>query len=285
MSTDREDPVHPQRPATPASPTTPDGDGLHPSTDPHPSTGVPTGTAPRAVLRPVPEGFPTPPPRPARLHRRSALPAPEPPPTRRRPGILLAVAGAAALVLVLGIAGGVLAVRALIDDPRTARAPHSTTATERAPNASAPTDPGSSAPSDPSRGAAGSGEGTVLGDVTVRVVSTEVGEESVGDASAPMSPRGQYVTVVLEITNDSDQVLVLGQRRQVQLETSHQGLHHPDPGASAALDASTAPDTEIPAGGTGQIHAVFDIPADVEPVMLHFHLTGDGGAGPIPWSG
>lgn len=276
------DPAIPDAPQTSDSPVDPgtgprsaEGTGLHPA------TGVPTGTAPRAVLRPVPEGFPTPPPRPARPNRRPALPAPEPAPGPRRSRILLAAAGAAALVLILGITGGVLAVRALTDDPDQADAPPAATSTDAGQTTATPTDE----ESDPPQGSPGSGASTHLGAITVRVVSTEVGLESVGDPSSPMTPRGQFVTVVLEITNESDEVLALGERGQVQLEGSDRGLHHPDPDASAAYEAPTSAETEVPAGGTGMIHAVFDIPVDTEPTTLHINLSRYGGAGVIPWNG
>ena len=289
MATDHEGPG-PHEPAGPEGPDRPDSpvEDSPPAEDTglHPSTGGPTGTAPRAVLRPVPEGFPTPPPRPARPNRRPALPAPEPPPAPRRSGTVIAVAVGAALVLLLGIAGAVLAMRALTGGPPGGAAPAVTSAPQ-APEASTETgateDESAVEPDQNPSGALSSG--TVLGDVTVSVVSTEVGVASVGDDTAVVEPRGQFVTVVLELTNDSDQALSLGDRGQVQLQTSDGALYYPDPDASAALDAPTAPDGEVPAGGTGRVHAVFDIPADAEPQTLHIDLTEYGGAGPVPWAG
>ena len=248
MATDHEGPG-PHEPAGPEGPDRPDSpvEDSPPAevTGLHPSTGVPTATA-----MTVPE-------------RRGA-----------------------ALVLLLGIAGAVLAMRALTGGPPGGAAPAVTSAPQ-APEASTETgateDESAVEPDQNPSGALSSG--TVLGDVTVSVVSTEVGVASVGDDTAVVEPRGQFVTVVLELTNDSDQALSLGDRGQVQLQTSDGALYYPDPDASAALDAPTAPDGEVPAGGTGRVHAVFDIPADAEPQTLHIDLTEYGGAGPVPWAG
>lgn len=212
--------------------------------------------------------------------------------------MILAVAGAAVLVLILGITGGVLGVRALTDAPRRAAAPPAATDDGQAPGTQDPgtapdpgaaQDPGSSAPSSqtaPSpQDPAALGGGATFGDITVSVVSTEAGIDSVGDGAAPMRPRGQFVAVALEFTNDSDRTLLLGERGQVQMQTFDGALHHPDADASAALDAPTSTGGEVPAGATGRIHVVFDVPADAEPEILHIDLAEYGGAGQLPVSG
>lgn len=79
-------------------------------------------TTARAVLRPVPEGFPTPPPGPGRPTRRPAVQqpgdaVPDPDDPQRKRLIIVSLVVVAVLVLVVAIGGSILAYRALSPRP------------------------------------------------------------------------------------------------------------------------------------------------------------------------
>lgn len=254
-----------ERPAVPGAPAdeADPAPGGPPASESGPTTAMRGGTAPRAVLRPVPEGFPTPPPRPARPNRRPA-PTPETSagPGPRRGLLIAAIALAAVLVLVVAVGGGILAVRAL---------------TSEDPQGGAAT-PGSEAPAAP----AGAGE-VQLGEVTVTEVSTEVGVRSVGEGSTAVEPEGEFVIVTIEVANGSEAGVSI--RENVTLETAD--------GESIAADADAGrvhvADTEhfglLGAGDTESFHMVYDVPIGSTPAALRLDLVTIGETGELPLAG
>ena len=250
-----------ERPAVPGAPEdeADPAPGAPPSSETGPTTAMRGGTAPRAVLRPVPEGFPTPPPRPARPNRRPApTPGTAPGPGPRRGLLIAAIALAAVLVLIVAVGGGILAVRALTsDDPQ-----------------------GGAAPS----GSASAGTGEVqLGEVTVTEVSTEVGVRSVGEGSTAVEPEGEFVIVTIEVANGSEAGVSI--RENVTLETAD--------GQSIAADADAGrvhvADTEhfglLGAGDTESFHMVYDVPIGSTPAALQLDLVTIGESGELPLAG
>jgi hypothetical protein len=237
--------------------------GDAPATDVRSATGLRGGTAPRAVLRPIPEGFPTPPPRPARPNRRPA-PKPDPSAAPRRPrGLLLAgISAAAVLLLVVVVGGGILAIRAL---------------TPEAPVAVDPVAQESEAPAAPDS------PGQVrIGEVELTEVSTEVGVRSVGGQGSGLEPEGEYVIVTFEVMNPTDAGATIGQN--LALETAD-GAHPVDPGATQAHLADSSAYGTVPPGGTGRFHAVFDVPIGSDPTGLQVAISTVGQSGTLPLSG
>ena len=254
----------------------------HPSTQEssvtglQPTTGVPTGTAPRAVLRPVPDGFPTPPPRPARPNRAPALPATDaPPPPRRTPMyILLAVLGV--LILVVGIGGGLLVFRTLGgDSPEPAAGPP---ATSQAPS-DEPDATGSAATSGTSTG----GGSVVLGEATVTLVSAEQASEIAPDGESPL--RGEFLIVTLDIENAGDQALRLEDR--VTLVTSQGAEVAPDQTASRRHTESgveSRHENYVQPRSQSLVHLVFEGGGSTDGAELQFALDSDEGQGVLPLS-
>ncbi|WP_422115175.1 DUF4352 domain-containing protein [Brachybacterium sp. UNK5269] len=244
-----------------------DGPDPAPGTGAVPALGVPTATTPRAVLRPIPEGFPTPPPRPARRHRRPA-PAPGPAPSSSRPrGLVLAgILAAVALLLVVAVGGGVLALRGL------------------SPSAPAASDPAASDPVAASDPAAPAGTARI-GEVTVEEVSTEVGVRAVGAGGSALEPEGEFVIITLTVRNPTDQVLTVSDN--MTLETADGAGHAADPGAGAAHVAQSRPYGLVTVGGESTFHAVFDVPIGAEPTAVHldFGSNADAGEGTLPLGG
>lgn len=267
----------PLEPAGAGGPSAADGgasEGAHPVSDHDPgsvpATGVPTGTAPRAVLRPVPEGFPTPPPRPARPNRRPA-PAPDASAPSSRPRALVIAGIVAAIVLLLAVAvgGGVLALRSL---------PSS------APAASDPvaSDPAASDPAGPDPAPAGTAR---IGEITVEEVSTEVAVRAVGDSGARLEPEGEFVIITFTVRNPTDQVLTVSDN--MTLETADGAGHAADQDAGAAHVTPSRPYGLVPVGGDSTFHAVFDVPIGAEPTALRldFRSNADAGEGTLPLGG
>lgn len=230
-----------------------------------PAMGLPTSTTPRAVLRPVPDGFPTPPPRPAKPNRRPALPPQEPEQPRPRGLMIVALATVAVLVLSVGIGGSILVYRAL--------APEETSPAVSDPAA---TDPAGSTDG----GAAGEVE---IGAVTVREVSTELGVASVG--RPPIEADGEFVILTIEFVNDSDLALLVSD--SVTLETSEQESYSPSREASNAHLADTEAFGVVTENSTESIHMVFDVSIGAEPVAAHVDLSSNtqAGTGTLPLGG
>lgn len=251
--------------AASAEPTT----GLHsaagtaPATDVRSATGLRGGTAPRAVLRPVPEGFPTPPPRPARPNRRPALkPDPSAAPRRPRGLLLVGLSVAAVLLLVVVVGGGILAIRALTPD---------------APVAADPVAQESEAPAAP-----GSPGQVRIGEVELTEVSTEVGVRSVGGQGSGLEPEGEYVIVTFEVRNPTDAGATIGQN--LALETAD-GAHPVDPESTRAHLADSSAYGTVQPGETGRFHAVFDVPIGSDPTGLQVAISTVGESGTLPLSG
>lgn len=233
-----------------------------PSTGIHPVTGM--RTAPRAVLRPVPEGFPTPPPRPARPNRRPA-PKPETAPaaTGRRGLLISGIAVAVILLLVVAVGGAVLAVRALTPaDPAASEAP----ATD----------------ADPSEASEDAGQ-VQIGEVSISEVSTEVGVRGVGDQGTSLEPTGEYIVVVFEIDNPSDVSVEIGSN--VTLETADGQPYASDPLAGKAYVGESKDFGTLPAGETGVFHQVYDVPIGSEPAAVHFTFSMLDESGTLPLGG
>lgn len=225
-----------------------------------PATGM--RTAPRAVLRPVPEGFPTPPPRPARPNRRPA-PAPEPAPARtpHRGLLITGITVAAVLLLAIVLGGGVLAYRALSPaEPTDSQAP----ATEE--------DPASA-------DAAGPGRVEIAG-VTLTEVSTEKGVRSVGGQSNALEPEGEFVIVVFEIVNDSDAPVSV--TSSIGLATAEGEEHLPHPEAGLVHQASSLPYGVVSPGTSEVFHKVYDVPIGTDPTGLTFQFSTLDESGTLP---
>lgn len=245
------------------------GSGADDGDDAAAPTGVHTamrgGTAPRAVLREVPAGFPTPPPRPARPNRAPARPAST---TSGRSGgarrslILGAAAFGAVLLLLLVAVGGFVAFRALSGE-------------DRAPAASS----GTSAPA----------EGAVtLGEISVREVSTQAGLERVGPQAKPLRPEGEFVVVTVEVENSS-QAQVMATKPPFSLELADGTVVPADVEAGVQHDHEVDADRSlrVGAGETQQVFAVFDVPFGGQPKALKIDLSRvpGGGAGVLPLKG
>lgn len=227
-----------------------------------PATGVRGSTTPRAVLRPIPEGFPTPPPR--RVPRRRPERVPDPEPARRGRGPLLAaIVLGAVVVLVLGVGGLVLAVRGLggQDAPGAAGSPS-------AAEAPADEDPSGAAP----------GEATV-GGFALTEERTEVGVRRVGSGSVTREPEGEYVIVTVEVENRTD--VPLDALEGVRLETADGELHSPDRQAGQVLVADSHAFGITPTGESRRYHKVFDVPIGSEPVSLHVSVLDEAGELPL----
>lgn len=248
-------------PAEPAQPT--EGPDDLAETERRSVTGVQGVTAPRAMLREVPEGFPTPPPRPARPNRRPAK-AEDPAESRGpRRGLLIgAIVMVAVLVFAVVVGGGLLAFRALSSGGSDPATPAAT----------------SGAPQD---GAAGGS--TTIGDVTMTVVSTEVGVASVGDRGSPAEPAGEFVIVTVEVANAGDAPASLT-AEAVSLETADGATHPLDLDASNAHVADTESPGIVSGGSTESVHLVFDAPIGAEPTALGVDLGADR-TGSLPLAG
>lgn len=235
-----------------------------------PPTGIRTGTAPRAVLRPVPEGFPTPPPRPAVPNRRPAKRQDPEAPARPRGPIITALVVVAVLVLVVAIGGSVLVVRALRGADDEAAAPAGTSAP--APG----TDPGTG--SDP----AAAGDVTSLGDIDVTVASVERGVEFVGKDNTRLDADGEFVIVTLVVDNRTDRSVSL--RAAADLVTEDGVRYEPDTEAGNVHLADSEPWALLPDGESVQVHYVYDLPIGATPVELEIDLSEnpDGGEGTVP---
>ncbi|WP_193103171.1 DUF4352 domain-containing protein [Brachybacterium sp. FME24] len=223
----------------------------------HSPTGLRGATTPRAVLRPVPDGFPTPPPRPTRPNRR---PAPkleqEAAPPRNR-WVIASVAVVVALVLVVAISGSILAYRALSPE---------------SPAASAPSPAGEDA-----GGASATGE-LALGDVTVREASTELGVRQVGNgASEPMTPEGEFVIVTIDVDNGSDASVTI--EGGELLTTADGETYEPNADAAQAHVADSQGYGLVTAGQSGTFHFVYDVPVGSEPTGVHLDFSGNDSAG------
>lgn len=231
-----------------------------------PPTGIRTGTAPRALLRPVPEGFPTPPPRPAIPNRRPARKVEPEAPTRRRGPIIASLVVVAVLVLVVAIGGSVLVVRALTSPDA---------------GSAAPTQP-SAAPTDGSDGSDSSAGATAIGGVEVEVLSTERGVEAVGEGSTRLAAEGEFVIVTLDVSNGTDAPVSL--REAADLVTEDGEVHPPSPEAGRVHLADSEPWALLPEGEGVQVHYVFDVPQGSVPVSLELDLRDnpDAGTGTVP---
>lgn len=235
-------------PADAAAPSDPAPTGTHPA------TGVPTSTTPRAVLRPVPEGFPTPPPRPARPNRRPAKQPDPAPPARSRGPLIAGIAVVAVLLLVVAIGGGILAVRSLSADDGEAPAASDAPAASEAP--------------------AGTGSATV-GDVQVEATGTEMGVRSVGDSGSTVDPEGEFVIVSFTIANEGDQPVIVNDG--LELETADGERHPVDGAASQRHLASSRYNGIVGTGESADFHAVFDVPIGAEPTAFRLSLPGGDG--------
>lgn len=237
-----------------------------------PPTGIRTGTAPRALLRPVPEGFPTPPPRPAIPNRRPARKAEPEAPARRRGPIIASLLVVTALVLVVAIGGSVLVVRALTG-------PYADPGTPANPPA-APT--AGSDGTDDSEGPSGAAGATAIGGVEVEVLSTERGVEAVGEGSTRLAAEGEFVIVTLDVSNGTDAPVSL--REAADLVTEGGEVHPPSPEAGRVHLADSEPWALLPEGESVQVHYVFDVPQGSVPVSLELDLRDnpDAGTGTVP---
>ncbi|EWS82460.1 hypothetical protein BF93_11575 [Brachybacterium phenoliresistens] len=246
-------------PADPASSPDP---AASPSETPLPAGSEPTTTRPReAVMRPVPDSFPTPPPRPADWNRRrlreEEAAAGSPSPLRTRP-LLLAVGAIAALLLAVALGGGYLALRSLPD-----------------PAASAPA-------ADPGTGDAAAPGSLVLGDLEVELVSYEPGIPSVGDAGDRRDADGEYAVLTISVTNGSAQSVNLGD--SVTLVDDAGTVHAPDREATVVHLADSAPYGMVEPGGTEVFHAVYDVPVGtvIDHAAVDFSRYPAGGSGELP---
>ena len=255
-----EKPSHPEGASPADEPTAPLQDLAEDPSEPEASTQtrLRNQTTARAVLRPVPEGFPTPPPRPARPNRRPALATP---PEQRDPGrgrlLVVAAALVGVLALVIAVGGAFLVVRTLSTDGES---------TAPAATASADTSDGS-----------GQDAGPVEVDgVTVAELRTETGLDSVGSGATEVTAEGQFVAVIVEITNDSERTLQLTADRVTLATAAGENIPSSAAAISAyARDSDSASTRPIPVGETREFVAVFDAPIGSEPAALHLELDGD----------
>lgn len=259
-------------PSTPRTPTDPSPTEPLPASAPPaegaaaegaPSMGT---TTPRALLRPIPEGFPTPPPRlPGPRRRPDRRPEPEPTPRRGRGPLLGAIVLGAVALLVLGVGGLVLAVRGLGGQEGPVAAPSPGAGTE------APAD-GEPADADTA------GEVTING-VRITEVSTEVGVRHVGNGSLAREPEGEFVIVTIEVENPTDAAVdVLGEAR---LEAADGALVERDREAGQLHIADSQPFGFTTSGETKTFHMIFDVPIGADPTSLHLSVHGEDGALPL----
>lgn len=227
---------------------------------------TPAPTSPRAVLRPVPEGFPAPAVAPLRSHRAPALPVADEPASRSGRGLrIAAIAVAAVLLLAVLTGGGILAVRALTGGGEDA----------------------ATASSDPAASAAATGT-VALGPATFREVSTEVGVRSVGDTADRLEPEGEFVIVTVEITNDGEAPLLVSSGGGTMELVSAAGDRYPvSEEANLALVADSEAFGTVGTGETAVYHGVFDVPAGTEPTGLDlaFSSAPEVGRGTLPLGG
>ncbi|MFC0672905.1 hypothetical protein [Brachybacterium hainanense] len=218
-----------------------------------------TGTAPReAVMRPVPEEFPTPPPRPAGWNRRMPEPAGAEPLRRRsRRGLILALCMIGILICAIGTGAGFLVLRNL----------------ERS-GSSAQDDPAAS--SSPARGE------LVLGGITVRDAALEQGVASVGDAGRQIVPEGEFAVLTVEIVNDSPQPVSLG--ASIRLIGEDGTTYEPDPEAGRAHLAESEAYGLADTGEAVRFHAVYDVPVGtvIRGADVDFSRYPGGGSGELP---
>lgn len=244
--------------------TTADGSAASRDTSQVPVTGArpvtALRTAPRAVLRPVPEGFPTPPPRPARPNRRPAPPQEPLPAGKSRRGLLIAgISVIAVLLLVVVVGGGVLAFRAL--------------------SPAAPAE-GSSVPATgTAQEQAGPGQAQV-GEVTISEVSTEIGVRKVGNPGSAMEPEGEYIVVIFEVDNPGDKGVDIAEL--VELETADGQTFAPDSAASANFVADSRPFGVVAPDSIDTFHKVYDVPIGTQPTGLHFTFSLMNETGTLP---
>ncbi|GAA4524046.1 hypothetical protein GCM10023160_15000 [Brachybacterium paraconglomeratum] len=233
--------------------------GQVPATGIRPVTAL--RTAPRAVLRPVPEGFPTPPPRPARPNRRPAAPQEPAPAGKSRRGVLIAgISVIAVLLLAVVVGGGVLAVRTL--SPAAPAGGSSAPSTGTAPE---PTGPGQ----------------VQIGEATITEVSTEVGVRKVGSPGSAMEPEGEYIVVIFEVDNPRDQSLDIGD--QLELEAADGQTYAPDSDAGITFEADDSrPLGMVDPGSTVTFHKVYDVPIGTQPTGLHFSFSNMTETGTLP---
>lgn len=288
METDRSTVGDPDRGSSSGaggSPARPEDDSAGSPTDD--SAGSPTKdpTAARAVLRPVPDGFPTPPPRPALPNRRPAVqlqgePAPDPDPQARRL-VVVSLVVVAVLVLVVAIGGSILAYRALSPEP----GPDAGPVTTAEPDPDAGDEADGDATAEGTTG--GDASSTEIGEVAVHEVSTQLGVRSLGDGAGPsLSPDGEFVIVTLEIDNGSSEGVIID--GDEILETVGGTMHEPLADAAAQYAATESdPYGVVPAGTSGTFHLVYDVPvgSELTGVHLDFSDNASGGEGMLPVTG
>ncbi|WP_106507225.1 DUF4352 domain-containing protein [Brachybacterium timonense] len=218
-------------------------------------TAMRGGTAPRAVLRPLPPGYPQP-PRPTKPNRAPARPDASPPAPRPRirGSVLLVLVLAGALVVAATIVGGVYGIQAL-------RGPSGGPAPSGSPSSAAPSDP------TPSGAAA---RGVEIGKVHVAEVSVETGIDNL----AGHSPTGQFVVVTMEITNSSLGAIIVND--PFTLVTSDGERISPDAQATKAKTSGKLPPSLMEKGQSAQHVLVFDIPANASAVAMNVDLSQNG---------
>jgi hypothetical protein len=222
-------------------------------------TGVQGVTAPRAMLRPVPEGFPTPPPRPARPNRRPAREQDSGSGSGPRRGVLIAaIVVVAVLALAVAVGGGVLALRALSSDSGPAA------------------DPAPAQGSDPADAAGGTVE---IEGVTITEVSTEQGVPSVGTSDTAVTPEGEFVIVTIEVANESGGPVSIGDG--IELETADGETVAPSRDAARVHIADSEPFGQATEGSATRFHLIYDVPIGAEPTALQVDL-GYIGSGTLP---
>lgn len=215
----------------------------------------PTSTRPReAVLRPVPEEFPTPPPRPAGWNR-SRPPAAAPAPSPRRRPLLIALALIAVLALLVLLGASYLLLRTLPEVP-----------------AGAPASPAASSAPAP----------LVLGEVQVRVVSLEQGVESVGAEGSRRRAQGEFVILTVEVANASSAPVTL--RDAVTLVDADGTSYAPDRDAGIAHLADSDPYGLVGPGESRLLHAVYDVPVgtSIDRAAVDLSRYPAGGSGELP---
>lgn len=238
--------------------------GRSPASELHPETGLRPGTATRAVLRPVPEGFPTPPPRPARPNRRPAPSTDAEPPSRWRPAVIVSLVVVAVLILVVAIGGSIIAYRALSPGPSDAASPAGTAAEEDD---------------------AAAGE-VAIADVTVQEVSTEIGVREVGGpGTGALEPEGEFVVVTVEVSNDSDIAVSIDGHET--LRTADGETYEPDSEASREHVAESRAFGKIAPGESGAFHLIYDVSVGADPTELEldFRENAAVGTGVLPLGG
>jgi len=229
-----------------------------------PSMGT---TTPRAVLRPIPEGFPTPPPRfPGPRRRPERAQEPESTPRRGRGPLLAALVLGLAVLLVLGVGGLVLAVRGVGGQEGPVAAP-------------APSADGAEAPAEEEPAAGNAAGEATIGGVHITEVSTEVGVRRVGNDSLHRVPEGEFVIITLEVENPTDSAIDV--QNGMQLETADGTLHDPDREAGRLHIAESHPYGFTISGQTRTYHTIFDVPIGEDPTSLHITVQVEAGELPL----